>query len=153
MQLSRAKNLPWSEVKEMAKEDYEYWFGRGKSFFIDCKCPLERGDFSKSAFELHQATASVYSSILLVFSRYKPKLHDIRKLGGYCANYNVELLKVFPQSSPEQKECFELLEKAYVDARYNKNYRISREQLLYLIERVERLKMITEKICLERINR
>ncbi|WP_419087611.1 HEPN domain-containing protein [Rickettsia conorii] len=153
MQLSRAKNLPWSEVKEMAKEDYEYWFGRGKSFFIDCKYPLERGDVSKSAFELHQATESVYSSILLVFSRYKPKLHDIRKLGGYCANYNVELLKVFPQSSPEQKECFELLEKAYVDARYDKNYRISREQLLYLIERVERLKMITEKICLERINR
>ena len=144
MQLSRAKNLPWSEVKE---------FGRGKSFFIDCKYPLERGDFSNSAFELHQATVSVYSSILLVFSRYKPKLHDIRKLGGYCANYNVELLKVFPQSSPEQKECFELLEKTYVDARYDKNYRISREQLLYLIERVERLKMITEKICLERINR
>ncbi|WP_238528588.1 HEPN domain-containing protein [Rickettsia honei] len=67
--------------------------------------------------------------------------------------YNVELLKVFLQSSPEQKECFELLEKAYVDARYDKNYRISREQLLYLIERIERLKMIMEKICLERINR
>ncbi|WP_261763454.1 hypothetical protein [Rickettsia parkeri] len=42
--------------------------------------------------------------------------------------YNVELLKVFLQSSSEQKECFELLEKAYVDARYDKNYRISREQ-------------------------
>lgn len=55
-QLARAKNLLWSEVKEMAKEDYEYWCGRGKSFFIDCKYPLERGDFSKSAFELHQAT-------------------------------------------------------------------------------------------------
>ncbi|WP_084520601.1 HEPN domain-containing protein [Rickettsia gravesii] len=120
--------MPWSEVKEMAKEDYEYWFGRGKSFFIDCKYQLERGDFSKSAFELHQATESVDSSILLVFARYKPKLHDIRKLGGYCANYNVELLKVFSQSSPEQKECFELLEKTYVDARYDKNYRISREQ-------------------------
>ncbi|WP_410956651.1 nucleotidyltransferase [Rickettsia koreansis] len=73
--------MPWSEVKEMAKEDYEYWFGRGKSFFIDCKYPLERGDFSKSAFELHQATESVYSSILLVFACYKPKLYDIRKLG------------------------------------------------------------------------
>ncbi|WP_392506877.1 HEPN domain-containing protein [Rickettsia sp. 2024-CO-Wats] len=102
---------------------------------------------------MHQATESVYSSILLVFACYKPKLHTIRKLGGYCANYNVELLQVFLHSSPKQKECFELLEKAYVDARYDKNYRISREQLLYLIERVERLKMITEKICLERINR
>ncbi|WP_064429664.1 HEPN domain-containing protein [Rickettsia sp. Tenjiku01] len=67
--------------------------------------------------------------------------------------YNVELLKVLLQSSPEQKECFALLEKAYVDARYDKNYRISREQLLYLSERIERLKMIMEKICLERINR
>ncbi|MFV0251686.1 MAG: hypothetical protein AB8U53_00810 [Rickettsia aeschlimannii] len=34
LQLSRAKNLPWSEVKEMAKEDYKYWFGRGKSFLL-----------------------------------------------------------------------------------------------------------------------
>ncbi|ABV76515.1 NT (nucleotidyltransferase) domain and HEPN (higher eukarytoes and prokaryotes nucleotide-binding) domain [Rickettsia rickettsii str. 'Sheila Smith'] len=46
-----------------------------------------------------------------------------------------------------------ILEKAYVDARYDKNYRISREQLLYLIERIDRLKMIMEKFCLERINR
>ncbi|MCZ6914948.1 MAG: HEPN domain-containing protein [Rickettsia endosymbiont of Ixodes persulcatus] len=56
------------------------------------------------------------------------------------------------QSSPEQEECFKLLEEAYVKARYDKNYKISKEQLLYLIERVEKLKMITEKICLERIN-
>jgi predicted nucleotidyltransferase/HEPN domain-containing protein len=152
-QLSQAKNLPWSEVKEMAKEDYKYWFGRGESFFIDCKYPLERGDFSKSAFELHQATESFYSSILLVFSNYKPKLHDIKKLGSRAKNYNSELLQVFPIVTPEQKECFKLLEEAYVKARYDKNYRISKEQLLYLIERVEKLKNITERICLERINR
>ncbi|HJD56053.1 MAG TPA: HEPN domain-containing protein [Rickettsia endosymbiont of Pyrocoelia pectoralis] len=151
--LSEAKDLPWSEVKEIAREDYEEWFKSGCGFLIDCKYPLERGELNKSAFYLHQATESFYSSILLVFSRYKPKLHDIRKLGGYCANYNTELLKIFPQSSPEQEECFKLLEEAYVKARYDKNYKISKEQLLYLIERVEKLKMITEKICLERINR
>ncbi|KJV96606.1 putative nucleotidyltransferase [Rickettsia parkeri str. Tate's Hell] len=53
--------MPWSEVKEIAKEDYEYWFGRGKSFFIDCKYPLERGDFSKSAFELHHKPLKVFT--------------------------------------------------------------------------------------------
>ncbi|KJV58426.1 nucleotidyltransferase domain protein [Rickettsia felis str. Pedreira] len=30
--------------------------------------------------------------------------------------------------------------------------KINKEQLLYLIERVEKLKNITERICLERIN-
>ncbi|MFY9590081.1 HEPN domain-containing protein [Rickettsia endosymbiont of Halotydeus destructor] len=150
-QLAEAKDLPWSSLKEIAKEDYEQWFEQGKEF-LDCKYSLEKEYFNKCAFELHQATESFYNTILLVFSRHKPKLHDIRKLGGYCANYNAELLKVFPQATLEQKECFKLLRDAYVKARYDKNYRISKEQLLYLIERVEKLKNITERICLERIN-
>ena len=151
--LSEAKDLPWNEIKEIAKDYYEYWFGRGKGFLIDCKYPLEREDNPLSAFYLHQATESFYSSILLVFSNYKPKLHDIKKLGGRAANYNSELCEVFPKATEEQQECFELLRKAYVDARYDKNYKISKEQLLYLIERIEKLKEITERICTVRINK
>ncbi|MFU7502577.1 MAG: HEPN domain-containing protein [Candidatus Tisiphia sp.] len=55
--------------------------------------------------------------------------------------------------TPEQEECFTLLRNAYVDARYDQDYTISKEQLLYLINRVEELKIVTEKICLERINK
>lgn len=79
-------------------------------------------------------------------------MHDIEELGGMAKNYDNELLQVFPIATPEQKECFELLKKAYVDARYDKNYKISKEQLLYLIARIEKLKEITERICLARIN-
>ncbi|WP_232203701.1 hypothetical protein [Rickettsia helvetica] len=39
-----------------------------------------------------------------------------------------------------------------MDARYDKNYKITKEQLLYLIDRVEKLKEITERICTARIN-
>jgi predicted transcriptional regulator len=46
-----------------------------------------------------------------------------------------------------------LLAKAYIDARYNYEYRITKKELLYLIERVEKLQKVTEKICLENINR
>ena len=79
-------------------------------------------------------------------------MHDIKKLGNRARNYNIELLQVFPIATPEQKECFTLLQKAYVDARYNKDYKITKEQLLYLIDRVEKLKQITKKMCLEKIN-
>ncbi|MFY9589407.1 HEPN domain-containing protein [Rickettsia endosymbiont of Halotydeus destructor] len=150
--LSNAKDLPWSEMKEIAKDYYEEWFDFGAGFLIDSKSNLERESLRHSAFYLHQATESFYSSILLVFSNYKPKLHDIKKIESRVANYNSELWQVFPKATPEQKECFELLKKAYVEARYNRNYKITKEQLQYLIERVEKLKNITEKICLERIN-
>ncbi|BFD46390.1 MAG: HEPN domain-containing protein [Rickettsia endosymbiont of Sergentomyia squamirostris] len=151
-QLAEAKNLPWGERRQIAKEDYEYWFARGAGFFIECKYPIKRGEYPLSAFLVHQATECFYNAILLVFSSYKPKLHDIRKLGSIAGNYNEELWQIFPHSSVEQRQCFRLLEQAYVEARYNKDYKITKEQLLYLIDRVKKLKTVTEKICLERIN-
>jgi HEPN domain-containing protein/predicted nucleotidyltransferase len=150
--LAEHKDLPWGEKKEIARKDYEHWFGRGVSFFIDTQNAFKREDFSKSAFELHQATESFYNCILLVFSGYKPKLHDIRKIGSLASNYSKDLWGIFPQSNSEQKECFNLLERAYIEARYEKDYFISKEQLIYLIKRVEKLQEITERICLTRIS-
>jgi HEPN domain-containing protein/predicted nucleotidyltransferase len=113
--LTEAKELLWKERKEIAKEDYEHWFSRGKGFFIGCKYQLERSDYPLSAFELHQATESFYNAVLLVFSGYKPKMHDIRKLGSIAGNYNEELWQIFPHSGVEQRQCFRLLERAYVE--------------------------------------
>ena len=89
---------------------------------------------------------------MLVFSGYKIKLHDIRKLGSLAGNYNTELWQVFSHSSVDQRQAFKLLERAYIEARYNKEYKISREQLTFLIERVQKLQNLTERICLEYIN-
>ena len=49
------------------------------------------------------------------------------------------------------KECFDLLCRAYIEARYNKDYKITREQLEYLISRLEILKEMTERLCKEKI--
>ncbi|HJD62396.1 MAG TPA: nucleotidyltransferase domain-containing protein [Rickettsia endosymbiont of Degeeriella rufa] len=104
--LSEAKDLPWSEMKEIAQDYFEEWFRERCGFLIDCKYPFERGALNKSAFYLHQATESFYNTILLVFSNYKPKLHDVKKLGNRAKNYSSELLQVFHIATPEPKECF-----------------------------------------------
>jgi HEPN domain-containing protein len=144
--------LPWSERRPIAQEEYECWFGRGKGLFIGIKAFFEDNNYSESAFLLYQATESFYNAILLVFSSYKPKLHDILKLNKRARIFYHDLCRIFPYGNEEQKECFKLLRDAYVRARYDKNYRITKEQLLYLIGRVEKLQKITEKICLEKLS-
>ncbi len=47
--------------------------------------------------------------------------------------------------------AFTLLKKAYVDARYKKDYKITKEQLEYLAERVKILQKLTKKICTAKI--
>lgn len=152
-ELSETTELSQEERRKIAQDDYDYWFKSGNDFLIYSSTALERNDYSKAAFFLHQATESFYSAILLVFSGYKPKLHNIRKLGCMVSNYHDDLLKIFPFDTPEQRECFELLRAAYIDARYNKDYVINKTQLEYLIERVKKLKTTTEKICLAKIRR
>jgi uncharacterized protein len=47
----------------------------------------------------------------------------------------------------EEKTHFELLRRAYVDARYSKDYKISKEELKFLEEKVLKLKEIVEMLC------
>jgi len=150
--LSEARVLSFEQRREIAQEDFEQWFESGSEFLIDTLNAMQRNSLNRGAFYLHQATESFYSAIMLVFSGYKIKLHDIRKLGSLAGNYNAELWQVFPHSSVDERQAFKLLERAYIEARYNKEYKISREQLTFLIERVNKLQNLTERICLEYIN-
>ncbi|MDD5598438.1 MAG: hypothetical protein PHV82_10870, partial [Victivallaceae bacterium] len=47
----------------------------------------------------------------------------------------------------EEQTLFKLLEYAYIGARYDPAYGITREELEYLAERVKPLLDLTEKIC------
>lgn len=149
--LSEPKELAWQERKELAKAEYEYWFSRGQSFMVGVNIYFRIGDYALSAFMLHQATESFYNAILMVFTGYKPKMHNIRKLGSIVGNYDEELWQVFPKGDAEQQKSFNLLEIAYTAARYDKDYVMSRERLLYLKGRVSKLEQITERVCNEQI--
>jgi predicted transcriptional regulator len=46
---------------------------------------------------------------------------------------------------------FELLSRAYVEARYSSKYKITIEELEWLTERVKNLQQLVEQICRERL--
>ena len=149
--IGKADKLNDKERKKIMKEDYEYWLQKGSSFFIDSNNACARGDYSLSAFYLHQATESLYNCTILVCTGYKPRTHYLSKLGKDCATQSLKFLSIFPQIKKEDKKCFELLQSAYVDARYDKKYSITKEQLKYLFNRIEMLKKVTKAICEEEI--
>jgi hypothetical protein len=67
-----------------------------------------------------------------------------------CA-FSPKFLTVFPMATNEQKKCFDLLNEAYVKARYDSHYKITKDQLEYLTERVKLLQGLTEIICKEKM--
>ena len=67
------------------------------------------------------------------------------------AAVSFEKEKTSPRATKEQDENFKLLKKAYIDAHYKKDYKITKKQLEYLAKRVKLLQRLTKKICKQKI--
>ena len=151
LKLERCRKLSPAKRKQIAKEDFNMWFKSAKGFYGMYEDALRKREYKIAAFLLHQAVERFYGAVMLVFTGYKPKRHNIETLGRRVSGCDAEFLKVFPRATKEQDERFKLLKKAYIDARYKKDYKITKKQLEYLSKRVKILQRLTKKICKEKI--
>ena len=150
-QLAPPCDLDYPKIKKMAQEYLNNKFSRANSFLFDVPNTLKRKDYKQASFYLHQATENFLKSIPLVYVLYGYKEHDLEFLIEKCKPYTLELAKVFPRDTPEEERLFKLLQRAYVEARYNDDFAVSKDDTDALTVRVERLRDITEKVCRDRI--
>jgi len=150
-QLVDKRDMSPAEMQAKAQRDFDNWFSSANEFLDSFNTDFKKEKWKVAAFLLHQSTERYYGAIQLVFTGYKPKTHDIEDLGALAKACDMEFDKAFPKASKQEQDRFELLRKAYVDARYNMDYKISKEDLDYLSERVQLLRKLTEEICKEKI--
>lgn len=155
---AKARLLSSIERKEIAKEDFDFWFNNGSQFLFSAQVLLKDA-IKKSkkpnlvAHQLHQAVEALYGTILLVFTGYKPKIHNLEKYRKQLKNISEDVLNVFPYPTNERYEIelFSLLKRAYIGGKYKKDFEVSIPELEQLIKRVKQLKLIVKKLCSEKI--
>jgi predicted nucleotidyltransferase len=109
-------------------------------------------EWSKTAaFNLHQATETAYACFLLVRTLYFPRSHNIKFLRSLAEDKEPRLIDAWPRLTKLERRRFELLKRAYVEARYSAAYEISREDLDALILSVQHLRDLVAQVSLERV--
>ncbi|BAV05805.1 hypothetical protein FLA_1817 [Filimonas lacunae] len=149
--LAERKPLSPAEAKVIAQDYYDQWYLSGQRFLKGARFYWQDGDLKEGVFNLHQAAERTYNAVVLVFTGYKPKTHNLDKLKRYTKRFSEELAGVFPENTAEEERLFDLLKRAYIDARYKKDYVITAEQLSLLIERIQKLQDIAGPLCIEMI--
>ena len=76
-----------------------------------------------------------------------PLKHVLKFLIEKCKAYTLELAKVFPLDTEEEKHLFELLERSYIEARYNDKFVVPKEVVDALVPKVDLLFNIVEDVC------
>ena len=149
--LARRRKLDYTEIAEMAQEYFDNTFSRASQFLTTATFTLSKDWLNMTSFNLHQAAENFLRTIPLTFILYGYKEHDLAFLMNECKKHTLEIYRVFPQDTDEERRLFKLLQDAYVQARYNKNFVVTRADIDALIPRIELLRDLTETVCKERI--
>lgn len=151
-QLAKPRELNFSEIKEMALEYFEENMDDAKTHFQHFQLDYSNSNYQFCSFDLHQVTEKLLKAIPLVFVLYGYKEHLLKYLIEKCKPYTLELARVFPRDSEEEERLFTLLQRAYIEARYNKKkFIVSKDDIDALVPKIELLRDITERVCKERI--
>ncbi len=149
--LARRRKLNFTEIRDMAKEYFEDKFPFANRFFQNSKCDVRDNELRMSVFNLHQSAENYLRTIPMVFRLYGFKEHDLASLMNQCKKHTLEIYRAFPQDTDEERRLFQLLQDAYVQARYNRNFVVTKADIDALIPKVEQLRDIVEKVCREQI--
>jgi HEPN domain-containing protein len=149
--LAKPKALNAQERLALAERNFENWYDSATEFWRGCRYYASRNLLKHAAFLLHQATERYYHAAILVFTGYKQRTHDIELLGVQAGEQHALMVDLLPKTDPDDKHLFDLLKKAYIDARYSMSYRITANELAELQKRVLVLAERVRAACLEKI--
>jgi uncharacterized protein len=137
---------PIEALKE-AQGYFDEWFPSAGEFLLHGQDAATRGWAKKAAFELHQSVERLYHCLLLVLTLYSPKSHKLNFLRAQAEGLEPQLIAAWPRTTRFEQRCWELLRRAYVDARYSAHYKITPEELTWLSERISDLVVQVEASC------
>ena len=127
------------------------WLGDAAGLLDTAQLVRPRGRSNEAAFHLHQAAEKAYHGLILALTLYSAKTHRLNLLRDRAEAMDSRLIGVWPRTNKFERQGFDLIRRAYVEARYSPHYEISNEHLVWLEERVAALQAVVETIARERI--
>ena len=144
--LARRKPLKFGEIKKQGEEYFGEKYAKARLFMEQAVFMYDKEEYVMSSFNLHQACENLFNAIMLTFT-----LKNDKELFKASRGYAPELIRVFPVGNEEEERLFKILVCSYIEARYNPEFKVSREDVEDLMVKVEKFEEVTKQVCERRI--
>jgi predicted nucleotidyltransferase/HEPN domain-containing protein len=144
--------LTRNDAYQMARAYFDEWLKKVDDAIEIAEFCIDKGKRKDAAFTLHQATERAYICFLLVRTLYFPRSHNIKFLRSLAEDSEPRLIEAWPRERRLDRRHFQLLKRAYVEARYSTAYDISVDELNAILESVRSLRAIVAQVGRERLD-
>ena len=148
---ARPQPMTARDAAEMARGYFDQWMKLAASSLKIARFCVEQRERRDAAFNLHQAVERAYIGFLLVHTFYFPRSHNIKFLRSLAEDVDQRLTAAWPREGRPERRRFEMLKRAYVEARYSDQYEISLKDLEALSASAKALAHLVASTCEERL--
>jgi|WetSurMetagenome_2_1015567.scaffolds.fasta_scaffold01948_2 uncharacterized protein len=150
--LGRRRKLRYEEITRQAEEYFAEKHSRAESFFKYAQYAFKDGDYRMVSFFLHQTFENLFYAVRLVYTLENNKMHNLVKLLASVRKYSDEFEQLFfPGKTEDEMRLFNLVKSAYVEARYNPDFVVTKADVGKLMAVAEQLFILVKKLCDKRI--
>ncbi|WP_035200980.1 nucleotidyltransferase and HEPN domain-containing protein [Agrobacterium tumefaciens] len=149
--LAEAKPLSPADALRVAEEHFRRHFPDAQTFIKLAGFALKDNNANIAAFQLHQAVETAYNCFLLTVTNYSPASHNLKFLRGLSEDRDRRLVDIWPRDHQRFTAWYNILNEAYVKARYSKRFEVTEEALVWLQERTAELHTLIGMLCSEHI--
>jgi HEPN domain-containing protein len=108
--------------------------------------------YENGVFMLHQAVEQACISLIKVHMGYRIDLHNLTRLLHLCKCFSEKPAELFLAVDDESIRLFKILRESYGNARYAENFKITAEDAITILEKVDVFVSLAENLCLDWIN-
>ncbi|BAV04920.1 HEPN domain-containing protein [Filimonas lacunae] len=134
-----AVNIELADWVLVAENDWERLHKKAIDFLKGAGFYKGQQNFEYCVFLLHQSIEQIAAALLLSIVGYRHSLHNTYRIIKLLQQVGLDAAKLFPANTAEEKEIFSVLRYSYGDARYNKDYTVSKEMAGVIYGRVKQL--------------
>ncbi|SDH36246.1 HEPN domain-containing protein [Dyadobacter soli] len=136
---------------EKSRHAFSAGMSKARKFFEGAQYYRQVCEHAISMFMLQQATETIFRTTAIALYGSERRTHSIRSLKRFNHRLAPQLNEIFPGGSPDEERLLELLEDAYLGARYNPDYQISEQEVHSISSRVLSLLELAEAVFEERM--
>jgi uncharacterized protein len=133
-------------LKKLVEDSWNRRFGLSRRFLKTANYCFDNGWNEQTIFDLHQSVEHACVAIIRAYTGFRPTTHNLSRLLDLICNFSQELVTLFPRQTKEETNLFNILNRAYSEARYNEKYTVTTEIAKLLIGRVTTLLDMAEEL-------
>ncbi|WP_263588873.1 DNA-binding protein [Sphingopyxis sp. GC21] len=145
------RHLSPAERQSRGRAEYARWYARGSDFLQCAGFCRDQVNDSMAALQLHQACELFYSCVSWSLTLYGLRTHELDDLRRAAEVLDERLFAAWPRTTYFERRAYNCIRRAYLEARYGHNYRITRSELEWAFERVVVLSQLVGEVCRARL--